>query len=75
MPAWSSVTANLVHFLIGLVVIIDQFGRGIEIEFEEYTVLNHYFIFLDKTIWQLLPPISFNSASSIPTLGMLSAFL
>ncbi|CAM4752299.1 unnamed protein product [Rotaria magnacalcarata] len=27
MPAWSSVTANLVHFLIGLVMIVDQFGR------------------------------------------------
>jgi hypothetical protein len=26
MPAWSGTIANLVHFLIGLVIIIDQFG-------------------------------------------------
>ena len=28
MPAWSGVTANIVHFLVGVLVIFDQFGRG-----------------------------------------------
>jgi endonuclease/exonuclease/phosphatase family metal-dependent hydrolase len=50
MPAWSGTIANLVHFFIGLAVLIDQFGR-------------------DKTMWQLLPPISFNSVSSMPSIG------
>jgi hypothetical protein len=28
MPAWSGVTANLVHFVLGILVLFDQFGRG-----------------------------------------------
>ncbi|CAF0938632.1 unnamed protein product [Adineta steineri] len=50
MPAWSGFIANLVHVLIGFVVIFDQFGR-------------------DNTMWQLLPPLSLTSITSMSTHG------
>jgi hypothetical protein len=45
MPAWSNVMANVVHFLIGLIVLFDQFGRGKHIDsywiFDQHT-RQHY---------------------------------
>ena len=72
MPAWSGVIANLVHVVIGFVIIFDQFGRGMEnMNFMKFYC---YIFVLDNTMWQLLPPISFNSNAPIPTLGMLYNF-
>lgn len=70
IPAWSGELTNLIHFVLGLLVLFDQFGRG-ERFHDLCMLLQHSISFLDNTMRQLLLPLSFSSISSMPSLGML----